>query len=88
MPSQKLTKYQKELLNDLIGILPANTHKIAVELGHSQAYETPLRNRLFTLAERGLLEYKEKKGPAGACTSRTWISKRTWGAALIKNLGE
>ena len=62
-----LSRSQKELFNDLVGILPANTRQIAKALKHRQAYESHLRDRLFRLADRGLLEYGP--GPRG---SRVW----------------
>lgn len=63
----KLTSSQIQLLADVAEIAPANTHQIAKHLGHRQSYETHLRNRLFRLADRGLVIHSA--GPRG---SRVW----------------
>jgi len=58
----RLTNYQKELLDELQSILAEgskNTHQIAVARGDRQAYETSLRDRLFVLAEKGLLSFEK-----------------------------
>lgn len=50
-----------------------NTHQIAHALGHYQAYESHLRDRLFRLADRGVLQYAEiGKGPNGF-RERIWF---------------
>lgn len=57
-----MTSYQKDLIAELKGILadgPKNTHQIAMARGDYQAYETNLRDRLFCLAERGVLKFQE-----------------------------
>ena len=51
----KLTKQQAGLLEILAEKGSVNTHQLAVHLGHRQAYETNLRDRLFRLESRGLV---------------------------------
>ena len=53
-----MTAYQTSLLNELKFLLangPKNTHQLAQLRGDYQAYESNLRDRLFRLADRGLL---------------------------------
>lgn len=55
----KLRKSQQQLLNEVLPLLPANTHQIAVALGHRQSYESFLRNRLYKLKDAGYLDAEE-----------------------------
>jgi hypothetical protein len=53
-----MNAYQNELLSQVKFFLadsPKNTHQIARLRGDYQAYESNLRDRLFRLADRGLL---------------------------------
>ena len=51
----KITKRQAGLLEILAETGSVNTHQLAVHIGHRQAYETNLRDRLFRLESRGLV---------------------------------
>jgi len=67
---------QRNLLSDLRRIMPPeglNTHRIAAALGHRQAYESHLRDRLFRLEAHGYVRHEDVQ-PDGA----PWVSKRTW----------
>ena len=68
-----LTKRQFRLLAFLAAHPGQSTHELAMLAGHQQAYESHLRDRLFRLAERGLVKYIEVTSPhRGICLSRTW----------------
>jgi len=51
----KLTKRQAGLLEILAETGAVNTHQLAVHIGHRQAYESSLRDRLFRLEAKGLV---------------------------------
>jgi hypothetical protein len=55
MTKKMLTKKQTNLLSTLRACNGSNTHKIAEHRGDFQAYESTLRDRLFRLAEKGLV---------------------------------
>ena len=67
-----LTKKQADLLAVVAENPNRNTHQLAQTLGHYQAYESYLRNRLFRLAARGVLSYEETRGPHGTVCERRW----------------
>lgn len=71
-----MTKYQKELYEQIKSILadgPKNTSQIARERGDYQVYETHLRDRLFSLAAKGLIQYEERKSANyGQVIERIW----------------
>jgi hypothetical protein len=70
---RKLTKRQEGLLAIVRENPGLNTHRLAQLCGHRQAYESCLRDRLFTLAERGLVQAVEKKG-----AYERWVVERRW----------
>ena len=69
---KKLTKSQVELLGSIRNFLPANTSELAHHRGDFAAYHTNLRDRLFGLAAKGVLQYREKMGPKGGVVERVW----------------
>lgn len=55
-----MTAYQNDLINELKAILAdgaKNTRQIRIARGDKQVYETNLRDRLFRLADRGVLNF-------------------------------
>ena len=71
----KISKYNHALLRDITPLLQEagemNTRQLRIALGHKQTYETPLRNRLFRLAEAGVLVAHEISGEYW-CRARYW----------------
>lgn len=69
-----LTSRQKELLDFVKANTGLTTAAIRRKMGYvHQGYETPLRDRLFRLADRGLIRFEEKPGRHGG-----WIVERRW----------
>jgi hypothetical protein len=71
----QITHRQKELLDFVKSNTGLTTAEIRRKMGYKhQGYETPLRDRLFRLANRGLLHFKEKTGMNGLIvTERRWF---------------
>jgi len=65
-------KRQKELLQLVKNNQGCNTHQLAQLRGDRQAYETYLRDRLFTLVSKGKLRYEEVYGECGFVIQRCW----------------
>lgn len=73
-----MTASQKELINELTSILasgPKNTRQIRIARRDRQTYETNLRDRLFRLADRGLLAVNN------TTRGRFWSLPKTEGGA-------
>jgi hypothetical protein len=71
---KKLTAKQTNLLNLVKRNSGANTHQLAQARKDRQAYESNLRDRLFTLSRLGLVRSEEKFSPNHA----SWVIERKW----------
>jgi hypothetical protein len=69
---KNLTDYQKRLLAEIKANPGLTTAGLRRLRGDRQAYESNLRDRLFRLAEKGLLRYEEKNGRS-AVIERRWF---------------
>lgn len=73
--SKTLTDRQKELLDFVRSNAGLTTAAIRRKMGYEhQGYESPLRDRLFRLANRGLIRFEEKQGMDGLIVlERRWF---------------
>lgn len=88
--SGRLQVRQRALLGWLLAHavhLPLNTHEIARSIGHEQGYEGTLRDRLFRLQWRGLVEHTQKMTRTGRLRERCW-SLTTLGRVEAMAAGE
>ncbi len=77
----RLTTKQKDLLNFVQKHPGLNTHQIAQWLGHYQAYESHLRDRLVRLMLKGLVKMEiQIKG--SHVIERKWLPSTKEGASL------
>lgn len=71
--TRSITARQLFLLHVVRRHSGANTHQICDAVnGWHQAYESSLRDRLFTLEAYGLVKSFERKGRRGQVVARTW----------------
>ena len=68
----RLSTNQSKLLEAVKNNPGLNTHQLAERLGHKQAYERYLKDRLFNLKFRGLLTADETLGTVGQVIERRW----------------
>jgi predicted transcriptional regulator len=68
-----MTSKQQSLLNTVEANPGLTTHALATLRGDYQAYETSLRDRLFRLADRGVIRFEEKKA-GRQVVARRWFA--------------
>jgi hypothetical protein len=68
-----MTRKQQSLLRTVEANPGLTTHALATIRGDCQAYETSLRDRLFRLADRGVVRFEEKK-IGGRVGARRWFA--------------
>ena len=71
---RKLTIKQNALLYDVEQTPGLTTAGLRRVLGHYQAYETSLRDRLFRLVNHGVIDFEEKV-VNGVVTERRWFPR-------------
>ncbi len=69
---RRLSENQKRLLQLVRKNPGLNTSQLATLRRDWQAYESYLRDRLFRLADRGLVRFEERQGNEG------WVIERKW----------
>lgn len=70
---KKLTEKQEKVLKLVQKNPGINTSQIAKKCGHVSGYETTLRDRLYSLAKRGLIYYEERKNTKNYVIERKWF---------------